>query len=180
MKIKQPSLILFFLLSSLSLVFSQESFHIPQKGRLYTTEGYEIKFKSLKVKGDLFIYTDSKGRMQTLELDDVLRLDEQTGNEALRWGSISLGTGLIGAGIGAIAITRAQEIDGGTVNKRQRNAFVIGYTAFFTTIGTLMGVSKKKYKTVFDNPTYSSRFKNWNFNATSIQNKPAVGLTFRF
>jgi len=181
-KIKQISLLLFFLLSNLSLLFSQNNNQIPEqkKGRFYTIEGYEVKFKSLREDGNNLIYKNSKGKILTIEKNDVLRIDAQNGNEALRWGSISLGTGLIGAGIGAIAITRTQEIDGRTVNKKQRNAFVIGYTAFFTTVGTLMGISKKKYKTVFDNPTYSSRSKNWNFKATSIHNKPALGLTFRF
>lgn len=165
-----------------NFLFAQDPISIQdqKQGRFYTTEGYEVKFKFIKENGDILIYKNKKGKILSINKNEILRIDAQTGNEAFRWGAVSLGTGLIGSALGAIAIKRAKEIDGGTVNKKDLHSFIIGYTAFFTTIGTLIGASKKKYRTVYDNPTYSSRFKNWQINATSIRNKPAIGLTIRF
>lgn len=181
-KINLTILILLFLFSNQSLIFSQNKNQIPdqKKGRLYTTEGYEIKFKSLQVNDNLIIYKNSKGKISTIKKNEVLRIDAQSGNEALKWGSVTLGASLVGAGISAIIINPYQKIGGGTIDKRSRNIAIISYTTIFTSLGVLMGISKKKYTTVFDNPSYSSRLRKWQINTTSINNKPAFGFTFIF
>ncbi len=182
MKIKLTFLFLFFLCSNYCLIFSQNSTKIPnqKKGRFYTTEGYEVKFKSLKEYKSTLLYKDKKGNISTINKDEVLRIDAQTGNEALKWGAVSFGLGIFSNAIGIINVKQRSKNSKTKINDKPLYIAAASTTTALTLFGALLGASKRKYHTIFDNPTYSSKFKNWNINATSINNQPALGFTFRF
>jgi len=179
-KINLTFLTLLCFLLSFNFLYAQNEILNQKRGRLYTTEGYEIKFKSLKENKSVLVYTKKGGKISAINKDEVLRIEAQTGNEALRWGTVSFGATLLGNVIGLIGANQNAKDMGGTINKKQLYLVGASTTVFFTSLGILFGASKKKYKTIFENPSFSSKLKNWNINATSIHNKPALGLTIHF
>jgi hypothetical protein len=75
---------LFFLIPF--FLFSQKKSLLLKQGRLFTTEGIEIKFVNLNQQGSILTIQSQKGKFDTFDQNEVLRIEQKNGSEALAWG----------------------------------------------------------------------------------------------
>jgi hypothetical protein len=155
------ALSLLFLLMVLAVPASgQEKAALPfsiDAGRLYTTEGREIVFSKLAFTPDSASYQKAgERRLQLVPASTVLRVEKQTGSEALKWGVIMGLSGLLGAVLG---VAQAESSTSGLRDKVEvssgaKAGIVGGATAVCAGIGLAMGAGHKTYATVYENPSF--------------------------
>lgn len=168
---------LFFILPA--FLFSQKkSLHLKQ-GRLFTTEGIEVKFVALNQQGSIFTIQSRKGIFDTFDKNEVLRIEQRSGSEALEWG------GYLGA-IGLVeGMLLAKLIDPpyfSTLRKRRERdrRIVFGSTLFGALIGFAIGYSRTKYKRIYDDPAFAFSLKKFSLNFSSPDYISSFTLSYHF
>jgi hypothetical protein len=125
-------------------------------GRLYTTEGREIVFSKFALATDSASYqTAGETGPHLVPASTVLRVEQQTGNEALKWGAIMGLSGLLGAVLGVAQAENSNDL--GTkvsISSGAKTGIVAGMTAVCAGIGLAVGAGHKTYATVYENPSF--------------------------
>lgn len=145
------------------------------KGKIYTTDGREIRFSNLEQKENDVSFLHEYNRI-TLPNDQIAQIDRETGNEAGKW-ALYLGlSGLLGSALG-VAQASAET---GYSNSSLNTTLIVGLTGLCAGIGALIGYGKKKYETVYTNPKYGfgDFLKNSRFDI-SLGQKKSVVFSFR-
>lgn len=168
---------LFFIFPT--LIFSQdEPIHL-KRGRLYTTEGFEVEFLNLNQQGSKFTIENRRGKFTVYDQNEILRIDRKKGSEALAWG------GYIGSVVlleSWLVITLNENINSlspasGTKNK---NKIIIGSAIIGSLVGLLIGSSKSKYKRIYDDPDLVFSPKKFRFNLSALNNISSLTLSYQF
>ena len=147
-----------FLLISAVPALAQENAAAPLSigaGRLYTTEGREIAFSKFALAPDSASYqTAGESSPHLVPASTVLRVEKQTGNEALKWGAMGGLCGLVGSLLGVSLGDRATDpVTDVTVSSGVKTGIVVGITAVCVGIGLAVGAGQKTYTTVYENPS---------------------------
>jgi len=146
-------------------------------GRLFTTEGFEIKFKRFKMDSVAYHYQTYVGSPKKhIEADEILRIEKVIGTEAGIW-ALGMGVGgLLGSIVGAdLAEERVGKIDSG-----KAITYTIAWTAGSTLLGLLIGGTQKKYKTIYENPKYKNNSQSFHFNLIPINKGGAFAFKYQF
>ena len=153
------SLLLLLLVSAVPAL-GQENTSLPLSvgaGRLYTTEGQEVVFSKFTLTPDSASYRKAGERLPRLiPAATVLRVEKQTGNEALKWGAIMGLSGLLlavltVAELGSITFANGEGVE---IGSGAKTGIVVGATALCTGFGLAMGAGHKTYTPVYENPSY--------------------------
>lgn len=162
-----------------TFIFSQDENLSLKRGRLYTTEGFEVKFLKLNQQGLKYIIEDRKGKMTTYDQNDILRIDRRSGTEALNWGAYIGSIALLESWL--IVKLRENSTNFSSVDQKDHNRkVIIGTTIGATLIGLLIGSSKSKYKRVFDDPDLGFAPRKLGFNFSSPNNVSSLTLSYNF
>ena len=142
-----------------------------KKGRLFTKDGIEKKFKSLTMQNDnVNVFFDKAAKSILLSEEEIIKIEEVAGNQALLWGGVLGASSLLGSIIG-VAQAEAQYGDTG-----DNSGIIIGLTAAGTLVGALVGLNIKKYKTVYENPSYVQSSVRLKLNTTIPNQVPSLTL----
>lgn len=164
--------LLFLLFTTICSIWGQMPESL-EKGRLFTSDGSSLEFRSLRLQGDHY---DVDGKKQSLSIatQDVLKIEKQTGNEALLWGAAFGGAALVGSLLG---VNSAENTTGIEADSDSKAAIVIGLTGLGVAIGVLVGTNQKKYQTVYS-AEQSSGKSRWQW---ALKGQPyATGITLSY
>ena len=160
------------------LLFSQKkSLHFGQ-GRLFTTKGIEITFVNLNQQGSMFTIETRKGKFHTFDKNEILRIDQKKGSEALVWAGYMGSIGLL-EGILLTSITKPPTSFFYNNQKRKR-LLVVGSTVLSATMGLIIGARRKKYKRIYDDPAFSFSPKKLGLNLSAPNNVSSLTLSYHF
>ncbi|MFK7772368.1 MAG: hypothetical protein AB8F94_09515 [Saprospiraceae bacterium] len=161
------------------LLFSQKkSLHLSQ-GRLFTTEGIEVRFVNLNQQGSIFTIQSRKGVFDTFDQNEVLRIEKRTGTEALAWGGYLGAIGLVEGMLLARVIETPRYLIGKERRVRDRR-IVLGSTLIGTLIGVVVGYSRIKYEKVYDDPAFSFASQNIGLNFSTPNQVSSLTLSVHF
>ncbi len=139
-------LLFFFLFAASS--FSQKS--EIEKARIYTDDGKRISVVDLTMDSVKITYhTEGSSDLRESALTNVLKIEEQSGNEAAVWGLAFGGSALLGSLLG-VAEAKAS-MPPGTTSTAKPVVIVSSITGVSALIGVLIGLGQKKYHTVYTN-----------------------------
>lgn len=151
-----------------------------KKGRIFTADGYKITFTSLTGNSDNFSFKKSEANAFTeLSTAKVLRIQQETGNEAGKWAAIVGASGLVGSLLGVAQANRELSGLGVEKNNSATVPIVVGLTALSAGIGALIGMNKKKYRTVWENPKNATGFRMPQMNV-QMTGYAGIGLDLRW
>lgn len=119
-------------------------------GKLVTTDGFTVPFKSLKGTEHQVSYVGMKSAAPTnLEVANVMTVYRQSGSEAGQW---ALQFGLAGLLGGVMGVNQDQGL--GTPSGSTKLAIVGGMTVGMALIGLAFGSAKKTYTPAYQNPNF--------------------------
>lgn len=125
-------------------------------GRLFTTEGREVRFAALTLTQQSVQYRPA-GQQGTsdLPLGQVLRIDREKGSESLKWGAMLGLSGLLGSLLG-VAQAESSRPSGSTstISSGAKTGLVVGCTGVSVLIGLAIGAGHKIYTTAYENPAH--------------------------
>ncbi len=143
-----------------------------EKGRISDADGKQTEFTSLTLVDNYYQVQTKKDQFQ-VPVDQVLRIEKQTGNEALLWGASLGAASLIGSLLG---VKRAENTTGVEADSDSKTAIVAGLTGLGVAIGVLVGSKQKKYQTVYNRSDTQTGY--WNL---KIGSQPySTGITFTY
>jgi|GEM_PF-3536787 len=145
-----------------------------EKGRISDANGKQTEFVSLTLMDDHY-QVKTKKDMHTLPVTDVLRIEKQTGNEALLWGAGIGASALIGSLLG---VKSAENSTGIEADSDSKTAIVAGLTGLGVAIGVLVGSKQKKYETVYNRSDGQTGY--WNLKIGSHPYSTGLSLTYTF
>jgi hypothetical protein len=130
-------------------------------GRLYTAEGWEIGFSKFALTPDSACYQKAgENRPHLVPASTVLRVEKQTGNEALKEAAFG---GLCGLAGGLLGVWLAERTDKGlepylgssepTFDRGLATGMVAVLAVAGAGIGYAHGVGQKTYITVYEDPS---------------------------
>lgn len=157
--------------------FGQSEIKNVGKGRILTSDGLKIKFHDLAIGDNSHRYRTSQSSPYIeYPSSKTVRIEQQTGSEVLKWAAITGLSGLTGSLLG-VAQAKNQGYDPTNVAP-----IVIGFTAGFALIGGVIGLGKKKYKSVYSNPKYNTGMNTyrWQFDLAFAKQRTAVGVRYQF
>ncbi|MEM6964132.1 MAG: hypothetical protein AAF573_05150 [Bacteroidota bacterium] len=167
-----------------SSTFSQTKTNLSaKKGRLYTVDGYEIKFRSITESDNHFIYRNNQKVPIQIEQHQVLRIEEQAGSEAWQWCKISTATGLLTSAF-VLYLYERNDLSNNITASRRNKVFLIGGGGVIGgAIGLLAGSFKKKYKRIYDDSALLERIgsskNSFRFKLGMAYRVPAICLSFK-
>lgn len=168
-------LTLVFIFAVQNFIFSQGSSSIPdhKKGRFFTVDGYEIKYRSLKESDNMVIYEVTKGDFKEMAKDQILLVEKQKGSEALMWtlacsASASVGF-LIGSSVGK-----------NRINDKVKRNFLMVSALVGGLYGFIRGSKKKKFRKVYEYAEPNSTLGRIQFKANYVDNISSIGFVYRF
>ncbi|MDH3710834.1 MAG: hypothetical protein OER04_13150 [Cyclobacteriaceae bacterium] len=144
-----------------------------EKGRIQTRDGFSQEFVSLKLEGDQYL-VQSRKESTRMPTEEIMRIDRQSGSEALLWGGAMGGAALLGSLLG---VNSAENTTGIEADSDSKAAIVIGLTGLGVAIGVLVGSKQKKYETIY------SRDSSYEGARWQLQVKPqpySAGLTLAY
>lgn len=162
-----------------TLIFSQdENIHL-KKGRLYTVDGFEMKFLNLNQQGEKITIENHKGKFTVYNKNEILRIDQKNGSEALVWGSYIGGFTLLESWL-LVTLTKKPSYVSQREQRQQDRIVIIGSTVIGTLLGLLIGSSKSKYKRIYDDPDFTITPNKLGFNFSSPNNISSLTLSYHF
>ena len=151
-------ILLWLSLVTVSYNISGQQVLTVKKGRINTTTGQLIKFNNLKETGDEFLFNKpSVTGDYKLQSDEVLKIDQKTGDHALEFGLIMGASGLLGGFIG-YKISESTLESGYSIDRQATTRNIMILTGISALAGVIWGANVPKYSTVYENPKYSSIF----------------------
>jgi len=162
-----------------TLLFSQDESIQIRRGRLYTTEGFEIKFAKLMQYDAKFAVKDFDGKVTVYDKNDILRIEQRKGSEALAW------TGYIGT-IALLESWLLVQLNNNLnslrpANPREQNRIVIiSSTTIGALVGFLIGSTKIRYKKIYDDPDLGFSAPKFGLNFSAPNNVSSLTLTYHF
>lgn len=148
-----------------------------EKGRISTADGQQIEFQNLSLNEGSYRFENKKSRSdQSVPEDQVLRIERQTGNEALMWGGALGGAALVGSLLG---VKRAESTSGFEADSESKTAIVAGLTGLGVAIGILVGSKQKKYETVYSNTEYQPKSR-WGLDFQWQPYSTGLALSYKF
>lgn len=119
------------------------------KGRLFTMAGQEVQFSKLTLSRTTCEYWPSgQGESRTIPATEVVRIERETRNNAVKWGLVG---GLTGLGSMAVTVLMADSPKG-IVGPGTKAAFVLGGGTLGALIGAVAGIRSRRFVTVYQNP----------------------------
>lgn len=154
-----------------------------KKGRLYTIDGYEIKFRSITEDGDHFLFKNKRKARVHIKKSDVLRIEKQTGSEAWKYGKLNTVVGSLTATF-LIYVYRENNLYSNIFESRRNQVFYIAGSGIVGgMIGLLIGGSQKKYKKIYDDQALKDIIKNsknpFRFKLGILNNTPTFHLSLK-
>ncbi|MGB1242489.1 MAG: hypothetical protein ACPG49_08205 [Chitinophagales bacterium] len=150
-------------------------------GRLFTTEGFEIEFKRFQMDSTAYQYqTVSEGLIKYIEADEILRIEKVVGTETGKWVLGMGGSGLFGSMLGTELGRQRLERQGMKVDTRKTRNYIIGWTVGSALLGAIIGSTKKKYKTIYENPKYKNNTQSFHFDLIPNDKGGSLALRYRF
>lgn len=177
-KLLAAPLLILLTLSAVSC-FSQEQVTAVQKGRILTADGKKIYFRSLTIGENSHQYRSSSNTLQQISADNTVRIEKQTGNEALKWGLITGLVGLAGSTLGALQAQNDVNSWGYKTTTINVAPIIAGVTVVSGIIGAVVGATKKKYKTVYTNPKFKTGLIQ-HLNLDLAFNTRSTGVVLRY
>ena len=137
-------------------IFSQQKLfpHSVKKGRLFTSEGFEIKFKGLQEEGDFLFYTSKSEGFKKIEKSKVLRIEQRKGNEGLKWGTITFVSTALTSWLAMEAALARQNANRNAISNKEKIALISTTAIISGVIGFSMGATKKRYLRIYDDPEF--------------------------
>jgi len=146
------SALLLFSLSVSSVYADDLPDKVIEKGVIVTTYGKEIAFKGLVVYDGQMKYKNVTTSLdENIDISNVLRVKEETGDEA-KESAISFG---LAGGLGAALGVSTTNTDGVEVKSSTKSAIILGLAAISAAVGYVSGKKLKKYQDVYVNRQYS-------------------------
>lgn len=146
-----------------------------KKGLINTTKGRQIKVSNLRQDENQFIYTNAISKeINSIDINEVLRVDQKVGDNALLYG-ISLGAaGFLGALLGTELNPNYSN------NKEQKWDDILSLTTISALAGVIWGATVPKYKTVYRKSKQAGIFKNKLKVSLSLSEAKQIYLTYNF
>ena len=144
------------------------------KGRISDADGKQTEFVSLTLTDNIYQVETKKDQFQ-LPADQVLRIEKQTGNEALLWGASLGAAALLGSILG---VNSAENSTGVEADSDSKTAIVAGLTGLGVAIGVLVGSKQKKYETVYNRSDSQTGY--WRLKIGSQPYSTGLSLTYTF
>ena len=117
-------------------------------GRITTTDARHIVFDDGILNSQTVSFHPEDGPdQQTLALDDVLRVEVQSGNNGATYALVGGLSGLLGGLIGANTSSSDVEVSSST-----KTTVIAVCTGLCAVVGYFVGAAQKKYETVYENP----------------------------
>ncbi len=173
--------IIFLLGVSLNTSFSQNDsgFLSEKKGIAFFNDGTPFPFKSVKEKENTFIFKISNKETVELNKNEIAQIEKQNGNHALKYGLISAGTsGLVVFSIYAIrgkSSSNSSSFEGAGIPLAISAIGIVGGV-----IGALVGLTQKKYQTIYHTPTFGKIPPTLKLKTTSPSSIPSIGISYTF
>lgn len=171
--------IIFLLGVSLNTSFSQNDsgFLSKKKGVAFFNDGTPFPFKSVKEKENTFIFKISNKETVEFNKNEIAQIEKQNGNHAFKYGLISAGTsGLVVFSIYAIrGASNSSSFEGEEIPLAISSiGIVVGV------IGALVGLTQKKYKTIYHTPTFGKIPSTLKLKTTSPNSISSIGISYTF
>lgn len=148
---------------------------IIQKGRILTTEGYEILFTNLSIESGNYQYQTTKSPdFLPIEESQIIKIETQNGSEAMKWAAGTGGAVLV------LGFLRTSNPRYNLVENETKTTLVIGTAVASALVGGLIGSSKKKYKTVYENPRYKDGYQSFQLQLTPIKKGGMFAFKYQF
>lgn len=145
-----------------------------EKGRITDSDGRQTEFQSLTLNNGTY-EIKTKSSVNEMASAEVLRIEKQTGNEALLWGGALGGAALLGSLLG---VNRAESTTGVKADSDSKTAIVAGLTGLGVAIGVLVGSKQKKYETVYN--ASDSQQGHWNLNFRTLPYSTGISVSYTF
>lgn len=162
-----------------TLIFSQEEDVHLKRGRLYTADGFEMKFLNLNQQGEQITIENYKGKFTTLNKSEILRIDRKSGSEALAWGGYIGGITFLQSWLLITTIESPLNISAEDQRKKDR-IIIAGSTIIGTLVGLLIGGSKSKYQRVYNDPSFALSPNKLGVNFSNPNNISSLTLSYQF
>ncbi len=167
-------IVMALIISGLSLTAWGQLPQSLEKGRISKSDGRQIEFQSLTLVDGVYNLKTKKDQ-QEITAADVLRIEKQTGNEALLWGAALGGAAFLGSILG---VNQAESTSGIEADSDSKTAIVAGLTGLGVAIGILVGSKQKKYETVYN--ASDSDQSRWHLDLQSLPHSTGISLSYTF
>jgi hypothetical protein len=117
-------------------------------GRITTTDARFVEFRDAHL-ADTEVTFDRHpgGAAEHMDLDGILRIEKQTGNNGATYALVVGGSCLVGALLGVASSPNEDDVDSGT-----KTTIVAALTGLGVVLGYIVGSGQKTYETVYENP----------------------------
>lgn len=124
---------------------------VYNQGKLYTIEGFRKEFTKISIGEESVSYWDgSHNHKSTIELNNIARVEIQTGTRAIQFALIGSGLALL---ITSVTVLPS-DVDGGL-----KLSLISGITIGSGLLNLAYGATMKKYTTVYKNPRLENETK---------------------
>lgn len=169
-----------FFLTSFTTTYAQSktSFLHAKKGIAITITGKKVKFRKVRETENSFIFTTINKTEVEIEKFKIAQIDKQRGTKGFRFARNTIG-------LTSLFVVHAYYLDeyytgGGPSYEGEVAILTIFLSTITGTIGGLIGLTQKRYKTIYTSPTFGNYEPKLNFKTTSPNAVPSLTLSYTF
>ena len=172
------SLLVFLTFSNVIYAQSKTTFIKARKGIAFTNSGKKIKFRFVKETENSFVLTTMNKTEVELEKFKIAQIDRRNGTKGMQYALSAIGGT-------TIIVMHTYYLNGFYTRGRSTYEGEILLASVFLsvitgTVGGLIGLSEKKYKTIYTSPTFGNYKSKLNLKTTSPNLIPSLTLSYTF
>lgn len=156
-----------------------QEFVTIKKGKAYLNSGREFKFKKVTETESSFIFLTMNKTEVELDKTKITRIDKRNGNKGLRYALISLGSTYL-------LVNTLAYIDGFNSEnpfppfEEEALYLSVAFSIFTVPLGGLIGLTQKKYKTVYSSSLIGNYEPHLELKTTLPNAVPSITLSYTF
>lgn len=173
--------LLFFLtFSNTTYAQSKTTFIKASSGIAFTNSGKKIRFRNVKETENSFVFTTPNRTKVELEKFKITQIDKRNGTKGLRYAAAAIGVTTLIV-VNSSYIDEFYSLDFISFYGGDEVAIIsIVFSIITGTIAGLIGLTQRRYKTIYTSPTFGRYEPKLNLKASSPNSIPSLTLSYSF
>lgn len=170
--------LLFMMSSNTSFAQKKNNFLKARKGIAFTNSGNKIRFKKVRETENSFIFTTMNKTDVELDKFKIAKIDRRNGTKGFRYAISSIG-------VTTLIVIHTYYLDeyltgGGTTYEVEIAIASVLLSIVTGTVGGLIGLTQKRYKTIYTSPTFGNYKPKLKLKTTVPNAIPSLTLSYTF